>query len=175
MTKEKWKTLLNLFVTIITAIAATLTTQGCMRCSAAAPAAPRERMNACRMRGALLPSAPHDNTRQHERVFCYIVTLLHCYIKVVSQCSLYAVNSSFGFTTREPMQQCLRELRAEQCLREPRAESQQLPSPGLNNVCVSQSGLKAQQLPSPGQAKRRPGLGQANVATPCKGKSIEQA
>ena len=22
-------------------------------------------------------SAPHDNTRQHERVFCYIVTLLH--------------------------------------------------------------------------------------------------
>ena len=87
MTKEKWKTLLNLIVTIITAIAASLTTQGCMRCSAAAPAAPRERMNACRMRGALLPSAPHDNTRQHERVFCYIVTLLHCYIKVVSQCS----------------------------------------------------------------------------------------
>ena len=91
MTKEKWKTLLNLIVTIITAIAASLTTQGCMRCSAAAPAAPRERMNACRMRGARLPSAPHDNTRQHERVFCYIVTLLHCYIKVVSQCSLYSV------------------------------------------------------------------------------------
>ena len=39
MTKEKWKTLLNLIVTIITAIAATLI------------------------------------------VFCYIVTLLHCYIK----------------------------------------------------------------------------------------------
>ena len=74
MTKEKWKTLLNLIVTIITAIAASLTTQGCMRCSAAAPAAPRERMNACRMRGARLPSAPtrqhtstHVNTRQHER------------------------------------------------------------------------------------------------------------
>ena len=36
---------------------------------------------------ATVTSAPHDNTRQHERVFCYIVTLLHCYIKVVSQCS----------------------------------------------------------------------------------------
>lgn len=31
MTKERWKTLLNLIVTIITAIAASLTTQSCMR------------------------------------------------------------------------------------------------------------------------------------------------
>ena len=30
MNKEKWKTLLNLIVTILTAIAATLTTQSCM-------------------------------------------------------------------------------------------------------------------------------------------------
>ena len=30
MNKEKWKTLLNLIVTIITAIAASLTTQSCM-------------------------------------------------------------------------------------------------------------------------------------------------
>lgn len=30
MTKDKWKTLLNLIVTILTAIAATLTTQSCM-------------------------------------------------------------------------------------------------------------------------------------------------
>lgn len=30
MTKEKWKTLLNLIVTVITAIAASLTTQSCM-------------------------------------------------------------------------------------------------------------------------------------------------
>lgn len=30
MNKNKWKTLLNLIVTILTAIAATLTTQSCM-------------------------------------------------------------------------------------------------------------------------------------------------
>ncbi len=30
MNKEKWKTLLNLIVTIITAIAASLTTQSCV-------------------------------------------------------------------------------------------------------------------------------------------------
>lgn len=30
MTKEKWKTLLNLIVTILTAIATSLTTQSCM-------------------------------------------------------------------------------------------------------------------------------------------------
>ena len=30
MNKDKWKTLLNLIVTILTAIAATLTTQSCM-------------------------------------------------------------------------------------------------------------------------------------------------
>ena len=30
MNKDKWKTLLNLIVTIITAIAASLTTQSCM-------------------------------------------------------------------------------------------------------------------------------------------------
>ena len=30
MNKEKWKTLLNLIVTIITALAASLTTQSCM-------------------------------------------------------------------------------------------------------------------------------------------------
>ena len=139
MTKEKWKTLLNLFVTIITAIAATLTTQGCMRCSAAAPAAPRERMNACRMRGALLPSAPHDNTRQHERVFCYIVTLLHCYIKVVSQCSLYSVIQV------SDLQRVSRGVLNNVCV-----------SRGLNNVCVS-CGLKAQKYLA--QGKRSGALG----------------
>ena len=30
MNKDKWKTLLNLILTILTAIAATLTTQSCM-------------------------------------------------------------------------------------------------------------------------------------------------
>ena len=30
MNKDKWKTLINLIVTILTAIAATLTTQSCM-------------------------------------------------------------------------------------------------------------------------------------------------
>ena len=30
MNKDKWKTLVNLIVTILTAIAATLTTQSCM-------------------------------------------------------------------------------------------------------------------------------------------------
>ena len=50
---------------------------------AAVTAATRKRMNACRMRGARLPSAPmrqHTSTRES---VCYIVTLLHCYIKVV--------------------------------------------------------------------------------------------
>ena len=46
-------------------------------------------------------------------------------------------------------------------------------SHGLNNVCVSR-GLKAQKYLAQGKRSGALGWGQANVATPCKGKSIEQ-
>ena len=89
MTKEKWKTLLNLIVTIITAIAATLTTQSCMRMKRSAPCRTAQENERLPHEGRTPAKRPHATTHDNTRE-CF-VTLLHCYIVTLRSFTMLAV------------------------------------------------------------------------------------